>query len=209
MWAGISIGLIAILLFISRKIPFSMLFHLLTIALVVVAVVLPWWGLQGSRSIPESRYDIELLVTPPAMIEQVSQGETQTMTFALIPDIFIQFLDVIVGLCVVSIIILVGSQILRYYHRKAAVVCMLAAIVILLVIVIGFITGMSKVTEISVGSIFGEQTLNVGLDGGSIQMPSRWGLASGFYLLVISSIFSAAAVILFLRKEQLPKLFCK
>ena len=77
----------------------------------------------------------------------------------------------------------------------------------LILIAATFSFGMSKICEISLGSLQGGGTLDVVLPSGeTVIMSSSWGLSSGFYLCIISALAALAAGILdCLRMGSWPK----
>jgi hypothetical protein len=74
-------------------------------------------------------------------------------------------------------------------------------------VALAFLFGMSKITEISLGSLNGQGSLDVILpDGETTRMDAYWGLGYGFYLCIFSSIILiATGVIDFLRKRIFSK----
>lgn len=71
---------------------------------------------------------------------------------------------------------------------------------------------MSKICEISVGSLNGQGPFEAVLPNGeAVLMSSTWGLSTGFYLCIFSAlILIAAGIIDYFRKKNLPKkLFLK
>ena len=65
---------------------------------------------------------------------------------------------------------------------------------------------MSKIAELSVGSLNGEGPLEVILNGGdTVLMKSIWGLSTGFYLCIFSAgLLIATGFIDLLRKKKWP-----
>jgi len=63
---------------------------------------------------------------------------------------------------------------------------------------------MSKITELTLGDLYGEAILDVTLPNGETTcMLSNWGLGLGFYLCIFSSIILIlAGIIDFLRKKK-------
>jgi branched-subunit amino acid ABC-type transport system permease component len=86
-----------------------------------------------------------------------------------------------------------------------------SSILFLTLVALAFVFGMSKITEISLGSLIGQGTLEVILPNSeTIQMTADWGLGIGFYLCIFSSlILTATGFIDFLRKRKWPKILKK
>jgi hypothetical protein len=74
---------------------------------------------------------------------------------------------------------------------------------------LAFSFGMSKITEISLGSLNGEATLGIIFPNDEIvYMSSTWGLGTGFYLCIFSAlILIATGIVDFLTKKKWPKMF--
>ena len=65
---------------------------------------------------------------------------------------------------------------------------------LLLLAVIGmYYTGTAKLSEASIGTIQGEGVISFDVNGESLVLSSSWGLSTGFYLVVISFIFTILA----------------
>jgi len=74
----------------------------------------------------------------------------------------------------------------------------------LILVVVAFSYGMSRICEISVGSLQGAGTLDVVLpDGTTAFMDANWGLGLGFYLCVLAALTALTAGITdYLRKRN-------
>jgi len=72
-----------------------------------------------------------------------------------------------------------------------------ASILFIILVSAAFSFGMSKICEISLGSLQGEKILDITLPAGEIAyMNSSWGLGIGFYLCVIPTLVLIGAGIL-------------
>jgi hypothetical protein len=95
--------------------------------------------------------------------------------------------------------------------RRFFIVLISASIIFLTLVAFAFSFGMSKICEISLGSLNGSGTIDVILPNGeSVFMSSTWGLDIGFYLCIFSSIILiATGFIDLIRNKNLLQRFKK
>jgi hypothetical protein len=74
----------------------------------------------------------------------------------------------------------------------------------MVLVALAFSIGMSLITELTLGSLFGNGPIEVILPNGeTINMQANWGLGAGFYLCVFSAlILIAAGIFDYLQRRQ-------
>jgi hypothetical protein len=88
--------------------------------------------------------------------------------------------------------------------RRFFIILITASIVFMVLVALAFSIGMSLITELTLGSLFGNGPIEVILPNGeTINMQANWGLGAGFYLCVFSAlILIAAGIFDYLQRRQ-------
>ncbi len=187
--AFIFIGVIIVLTLV-RILSLNSLLKFLAIALIVIALIQPWWGLSGSSAIPMAERTTQIFMNPQVMIESTSYGGRTTFDIAEMPEIFVDFLGKVV-IVVYAICILLGFSFIssKLGKKQYSLLFNLLGIILIIAIISMFYVGTSKVTEVSIGDVQGEGLLSISLEE-TVLMQSSWGFASGFYLIISSAILA-------------------
>lgn len=190
----IFIGAIMVLILIKRISIFSML-KLLALALIVLALIQPWWGLSASSYSPNAERDTRMFLSPEVMIESTTSNEKTVLDIAEMPEQFVDLLSKIV-LAVYAAVILLGISFLSYRLRKKhySILLNLVVLVMLIAIISTFYVGTSRLSEVSIGQVQGDGLLNLSIDGESLPMQANWGFDSGYYLVIVATISSLSAL---------------
>lgn len=197
-----------IVLFLFKRISLNTFLKMMAMALILISLFQPWWVLNASSSDPVASKNTEMFIVPQTMIDSITYRSTSYLELATIPELFTEFLGVLL-IIVCSGFILLGASFIPnlVLKRRFSLILISASILFFILVAIAFSFGMSKICEISLGSLMGEGLLDVMLPNGEIVcMSSSWGLGSGFYLCVISALTAMAAGILdFIRKKKMAK----
>ena len=170
----------------------------MAMAIILVSLFQPWWALNASSDDPIASKKTEMFVVPQTTIETITYENVPYLGLATIPEMFTNFLGVLL-LVVCSGFILLGLSFIPniVLKKRFSLILISASILFLILVAVAFSLGMSKICEIGLGSLIGEGTLDVVLpDGENVIMSSSWGLGSGFYLCIISALTAMAAGIL-------------
>jgi len=195
-----------IILFLFRKLSLNSFLKLLAINLILLSIVLPWWTLNASNDDGNANKTIEMFLTPGTMIESINYKDLTYLDRAILPEMFTNFLGGLVFiLC--SGFVLIGISFIPniFYKKRLTWVLIISSILFLFLFVSAFLLGMSKITELSLGSLQGEGVLEAILPTKEIiYMNASWGVGIGFYL----SIFAAITVLIggiidYLRKKTI------
>ena len=78
-------------------------------------------------------------------------------------------------------------------------------------VALAFSFGMSKITELSLGSLNGQGLIDLTLpDGETVYIHATWGLSVGFYLCIIAAVLLiCTGLIDFITNKKRPKRFFK
>jgi len=174
-------------LLLLKKVTLILFIHILIIGLVIIAIMQPWWGLDGSNKGQESKRDIRIYLNPEVMIEKIEYDHSSTADIAEMPQLYIEFLEKIILLLTAICLLIVGEIIFSFIKKNNLTILLSLIVALLLCSVLSlFYIGTSKLTEISIGDVQGEGILDVTVNSYVIPMHSTWGFTSGYYLLMLA-----------------------
>jgi hypothetical protein len=197
------LGFIGLAVGVKKKEPLFFLL-LFMVGVLGMALLFPWWSLQGSSSDIETSstfYLIPLNLVSMTTTPQVIVGE-----LSFFPNIFktimivIPILSVIVGLLAISALVLKRIQ-----KKQWQSLLLVGALLLLLCSLVLFIGAMSTFAEVGVGSFIGSGTLDISIQGQEVVVPvlCQWGPGVGFWLYVAAGmILSASLMIIFYQKKK-------
>jgi len=197
-----------VVLLLFKKFSLNTFLKLLALALVFLAIFQPWWTLNGYSETPYAEKNTEMYIVSGTMIEKLKYQKETNLELATLPEMFTDFLGILLLIIYSGIILLSISFIPNILLRRRYFLVLISASILFLILVsIAFSYGMSKITELTLGCLNGEAILDVILPNGeTVCMLSSWGLGLGFYLCVFSSIILLfAGIIDYLKKKKWPK----
>jgi len=201
-----------VVLFLFKKFSLNTFLKLLALALVFLAIFQPWWTLNGYSETPSAEKNTEMYIVSGTMIEKIIYQDETHLELATLPEMFTDFLGILLIIIYSGIILLSISFIPNILlRRRYFLVLISASVLFLLLVSIAFSLGMAKITELSLGSLNGEAIIYVILPNGeTTSMISNWGLGLGFYLCILSSVvLIIAGVVDYLSKKKWSKKFLK
>jgi hypothetical protein len=182
-------------------------FKLLTIGLLLIALVSPWWALSGEKDTISTTTNT--YVVPPQLITLTTSSNAIGGEISAVPGEVTTVLGVLSLLVAVTCFILFLSLLIMNRLRKTTMILSLLSIVILFLSLIVFFYAFSQLTQVGVGSFMGSGYLDVALPG-EVEQTSilcYWGPGIGFYLLIPSLILLVLTFFIkrvtekFIRKE--------
>lgn len=185
-------------LIILKKISLNTFLKLLVLALIFISIFQPWWTLNAYSENIAAEKNSEMFLVPQTMIETVTYKQETYPELANLPEIFTDFVGILLLIIISGIVLLCVSFIPNILlKRRFSLALIFASILFLILVALAFSFGMSKITEISLSSLNGEGIVNVLLPNGEdVCMLSEWGLGPGFYICVISAIILILAGII-------------
>jgi asparagine N-glycosylation enzyme membrane subunit Stt3 len=182
---------------------------LFTIGLLIMALFVPWWSLQGSSSNIETSstfYLIPLNLVSITTTPQVIVGE-----LSFFPEIFITIMMIIPILTIIVSLLAVSVLVVKKIQKKQwQSLLFVGALALLLISLVLFIGAMSAFAEVGVGSFIGNGTLDISIQGTEEFAPvlCQWGPGVGFWLYMTSGVLLLVSLIiqLYLKKKKNTKL---
>ncbi len=211
IFSFIFIGGIVLMIF-YKKISLNTTLKLIAMSIVLISLFQPWWMLNSSSDDGLTEKTSSMYIFSQTMIDRISYQDEVYLDLATIPEEFTEFLGVLL-IIIISGIVLMGISFIPnvVLRRRFSLILVSASILFIVLVNAAFSYGMSKICEISLGSLRGEGVLDLSLPTGeTVYMSSAWGLGNGFYICVISSILLiSAGFIDFIIRRDLIKRFNK
>ncbi len=192
--AGVLIS-VGLFLSIRKKNPLNFLL-LLTIGLLVVALVFPWWSLQGSTTDFETSSTLYLIPLNLVSLTTTSQDIVGELSY--LPDIFptiMMMIPVLTG--IVSLLVGVGLVFKKAQKKSWQLLFSIAALILLIGALVVYIGAMSAFTEVGVGSLIGNGTLDIAIQGQEnlTSVLCQWGPGIGFWVYATSGMILTVTLI--------------
>ena len=197
-----------VVLFLFRKIALNTCLKLIAMALIILSLFHPWWFFNGTSndlSVSENNF---MYIVPQIMIDSVIYEGRLYLDIATIPEVFTDFLGVLLIIIISGLVLMGISFIPNIILRKRFSIILISASILFLIIVgSAFSLGMSRITDISLGDLQGEDFLDITIyTGETINMKSIWGFGIGYYIFISSTaILVFAGLIDFIRKKGFIK----
>jgi hypothetical protein len=197
--------IIAFAVSVIKKDPLFFLF-LVAVGFLMVALVFPWWSLQGSSSSVETSSD--LFLVPLDLVTTTKTSQVIAGELAFFPDLFINVMTVIPVFTVIIGFLVFLSLVLKRGNKKRWQILSLVSAMLLLLFVLGlYIFAMSAFTDVGVGSFIGQGTLDVSIqaEGSGVSVSCQWGPGFGFWLYGLSALVLLSALLLIFIKNKKRK----
>jgi len=159
---------------------------ILTVSLVIIAVVSPWWMLQGSTNSVETSTTMYLM--PLELITQTNTADVISGELAYLPELFIDVVSLIPIFTLLACLLIFSSMYIKKRKTKLYVLSLFFALFLFASSILIFSIGMNELAEVGIGSFIGSGNLDVSIAGEEIAatIDCSWGPSSGFFLYVLS-----------------------
>jgi glucan phosphoethanolaminetransferase (alkaline phosphatase superfamily) len=182
-------------------------FKLLTIGLLLIALVSPWWALSGEKATISTTTNT--FVVPPQIITLTTSSNAIGGEISVVPEDVTMVLTILSLLVALTCFLLFLSLLIMKRLRKITMILSLLSIVILVLSLVVFVYAFSQLTQVGVGSFMGSGNLDVAIPGEAepSTVSCSWGPGIGFYLLIPSLILLIITLFIkriegkFIRKE--------
>jgi hypothetical protein len=192
-------------LILLKKCTLASYLKLFGVALCIIAVVLPWWGLSGAAATPSAIRSTSTFLIPQTIVTTTTVGTHTEIELANLPGEFSLFLFAVLIIIGITCFILLGSIGIKKYQKPAFVLTILSIILLSCAVAI-FTYGFSQLSNVGLGSLQGSGTLTILQPGSNeyMNLSASWGLSTGIYLSLVAivSIVSAVVVERVLNKKK-------
>lgn len=201
----IGIGLLGLLssYLLYKKKDMKSVLILFSLFIIISSLVFPFWTMQGSVKTKETT--TELYLIPTEMITTTISAHVIGGQRASLPDLFITFLNVLLTLIILSALSM-GIYLFSYHSKiRKKQIFLFVALSLLLIVLVSFIIGLKLFSNVAIGSIIGQGSIQHSIPGETIapSFACSWGPGIGFYLLLIATIVTAYhSVSQFLSKKE-------
>ena len=182
---GIVLAVCSIIFFLWKK-NIHLSVSLLAIALILIALVSPWWALSGDTGTISTT--TKTLLFPSNIVTLTSSQSVLGGEISFAPPELSMVLELLAMLLMVVCVIAVICILIKDRFGKISKILSVVSIVLLVVTVLLFFVAMSQVTDIGVGSFSGGGDLNISIPGlqENAVVPCSWGPGIGFYLSILA-----------------------
>lgn len=199
---------LALFFFIIKKRDVATFLKILAVALVSVAVISPWWILQGSSETVES--STQMFLIPTELVTLTTTSDVIAGELLSPSEHVISMVTLTLMATVTSCILIILSIVFKHLNKKrlSFLFLMVGALLLIGSLVIYYHTMMGY-AETGIGKIIGSGPLDVSILGAEIHetLTCNWGLAYGFYLVLLSTITIVSSIILIILKSG-DRIFC-
>ena len=195
--------------FFYKKKPFNKILRIFPILLLLASLISPWWSIQGS--IDSVNTITNLFLIPSKLITVTSSSAFITGDQGYLPDLFITMIQSIIGLIAISVFLMIIPYFIQDKKGKVTIIVQLFTTLSLLGCIGIFIFGMSTLSEISVGTLFGDGVLDFSIVGQSKyeKIPCSWGPSIGFYLSTTALVLHVLILAKDFNKDSWRKIWNK
>ena len=173
----------------------------LIVVLILISFFLPWWQVNGSTDTLDT--STKLYIIPNNMITITSTENTLAGEENYIPEEFNLAMNMMIYISIIGIGILIVSSVLEKIKKRRLIFLMKVCTVLLIAgSLMVFIVAINELCKVSVGSIIGQETLDVGVPGEADihSVDSIWSVDIGFFLY-----FVAVLILLYLFLKYLQR----
>ena len=194
------IALISTAILLLRKKQKLLCLKIASIIIILIALVLPWWSLNGEIVSPHLETSTNMYIIPTEMITITSNSDETAGYIAAIDPMFSEAIDVIPFLLILSIILICLSIFIDYFttKKKTSSVLLVLSTILIMFVLIGFFIGMSLLSELIIGSLAGTGDIDIKIfsENNYQLIKCNWGIGIGYYLYIISSVIMAIITIM-------------
>ena len=163
---------------------------ILMISLIIISIFLPWWEIYGSTDYIKTSSKLYLI--PNNIIKMTTTDNTIAGESSFLPDQFKQAMFLIVILIFGGCFLLVLNKFIKKtIKQRVFKMSKIFSVLALVGVVVIFFISMYELTKISIGSIIGNDYLDINVPGESqiYSVLCNWGPSIGFYIYLIAIVF--------------------
>jgi hypothetical protein len=175
----------------------------LIMSILIIAILFPWWSLQGSSL--DVKTTSTLYLVPLELVSTTTTSQVIAGELAFFPEMFVSVMMAIPILTGIIIFLVISTLMLNRMNKKQwQNILLIGALILLLCSLALFISAMSAFTEVGVGSLIGQGTLDVSIQGEDVIVPvlCQWEPGVGFWLYVLSSLILISTLIVMVYQKK-------
>ncbi len=191
-------------IFAYKKKNIFLFLKILAIVLALIAIVSPWWTMQGSTSDSHFETSTKLYMIPTEMTSLTTNNNLTAGEVTILDEKYTFVVDILPLSIIAGILCLLVPIILkRYMKGKISFLIFLLALALFIGTIVIFSYATSEMTNATVGSLYGSGNINVNIPGEDYYevMSCNWGPGISFYLF-LSSIVILIIVLFFNIKNR-------
>lgn len=175
--------------FLLKKISLNMFIKVFPLILLIIALIMPWWQLNGLNQNRAVEYSVSTYPWSQKIISKTTIEGYNYLEISTVPDIVNQFLIgvlFITILCIFCISLSMISDLLK--KPKIEKFLIYGSLVLLVIAILIFSYGIDQLSTVGMGSICGNGLVKIDIPSTSeyIDVNASWCFAIGFYLCLIS-----------------------
>ncbi len=177
--------------FAYKKKNILLFLKILAIVLAVIAIVSPWWTMQGNTSDPHLETSTKLFMMPTEMTTLTSNNNLTAGEASILDEKYTFVVDLLPLSIIAGILCLLVPIILkRYIKGKLSFLILLLVLIIFIGTIVIFSYATSEMANATVGSLYGSGNLDISIPGENNYevMSCSWGPDLSFYLFLSSII---------------------
>jgi len=189
---------------IKNKNP-TFLLKILAIVLAIIAIISPWWIINGELSDPHIETSTNLFIIPSEMTTITTNINFTAGDVTDLDITYEQILDIIPLILIAGVLCLLGPIVIkRYIKEKLAFLFLIMALIFFIGIIVSFSYATSEMADITVGSFYGNGNLDVNIPGEEYYeiIKCSWGPGYSFYLFLSSIVILVATILLKLKNRN-------
>ncbi len=191
-----------ILLFWKRNLKIGL--SMIAIALIITAIVSPWWVLTGDDGVTSTM--TQTLLFPTKIVSITSSNNYIGGEISFVPEELVMLLSLISLILIIACLFITINAVVSNRFRKTSIALSIFCIVLMLIAVVLFYYGFSQLTNVGVGSFSGSGDLDISIpESQDKTINCIWGAGLGFYLAIIVTI----CLVIVLLRNKLKKLIYK
>lgn len=186
-YIGIALLIFSIIIMLWKKKIYTGM-KILVIALLIIAIVQPWWVLDGNKGSIST--ESKTLLVPPEIVTLTRSSDAIGGEISQVPEQVTMVLNLLSMILVVTCLIIFITIFTRNKLRKTTIGLSILSIILLVTTFSIFFYAMSQITKISVGGFIGSGNIETTIPGvaKSEFLPCNWGPGIGFYLAIIAAV---------------------
>ncbi len=169
---------------------------ILPVAFLFSSLFLSWWEINGLTKTVET--STNMYIFPPDLITFTKTPLLIYGEKAYLPELFVNAIYLIIFATMMGSILLLFTNIIKKHRKKKLLLfTKILSIILFTGSIIIFIISMTSLSEIGVGGLIGQGTLDINTgESGYYSVYSNWGPGLGFYLYIFSIILIIFTILL-------------